>query len=1363
MGPTLDIQRPPYPTAETVIDSEDELDNLDERITVGNHKPNKGGIDSWVNKPAHKKNKSVDKTNNGSNSRTGASKDKNVNKRWSLGVTPLTVNTSEKRQHPQGRIRTMSMSEATRQGFAAAASEKPTHILTSLPLSSSSSSKNSSSNNHSLPTPAASPSSTTPPIDTKIGPISSSISTSAAAANTNGNYSVTNLAAKFSAAAAQSHSKNISSSSSSSSTAAVVGAASRGASPTSKSNRPRPRSYSAYPSSASYPSETFVSSLHKPPTPVSISEDDEGESEGEDQSESEKSSSHHLAMPALKKPQMAGQQVPLAPSSVVSASSGSSSPSESSSGSSLEEDTSRRANFRKLSGLQTQNNGYFPSVSDEVQSPMPEAPAPPSRGSNSAAASEASSSEDMKSGEQKHQGFAPPNPVPTPKSAAPPSKNNINNRPPAHSRTYSNATVTGPEYDQDAYGQDAYGAYPYPPIHRKRNSFSSSGSRQTAIAGIAQGAPAGLGLDASVFEFLDEGEEDEAAHEEEHQTASEVSAPIPEPSPAPSRQAPAPAPEPRPKTPVKPASPKKATPTSATAPPRATPSHPQDPYFSSPQSYGAYGGYPMHYDPYMATDPAAQDPTLQPAPPMPPMVDPYKNLPHEALDNAMVHTPQKSNFKESVHARRAAAAAAAAEAQAQATVAATEIEEYHEDDYPSYSSYVSPQAPPSYRGRPRMAPNQRAPPPPPPPAAHDMYAGYPPHQPHQQHQQHPPPPPPQRAFQEAYPPPHPHPHPHPHQQPYRQQPPPQQRGPMYPPGPQYNMRGQRPPPPTSSLNGGYGKSLGGSQVSSYSPNFGSMLNSNVSEMATTVLGGRWNHMNSRQQAPSNLSMAYNQPGYDDYYGSYEGYYDQGQYHQEETEYEEPHSIPSASPQYSKRRPNSGEFGTPNKRNSIHSQWTAEWADTDSVKGGSRPPTDRVPEGPSREEFELGKDGNDDQSWAKPAKTRRRNTITPSKQTMFSSNFSDTSSAKLTSAASSRMQPLSEADIKSEASVEQSHPRQPPSINTSLPSKQKHGLPTPEDSPPAIKPCRAQSRPPTRHSSVAGSFLSKGGALTTIPVALGYPHLSNHLAATPNSAMYRRFDNLNHRILLHLQDEICELESILESLDNAEKSSGGGAGLRTRRGLNQAGHRAPGPLDERSARRLELMGAIFVKLQQYNNALAAYSKILNELPGATNDSVREYREWMTLHQPVVPEEMDFVFKANDFSNLINDGPVSTPMRVHIPSGRSSRSPSFASAQKPSLPVEGVLTVLDTLITWIMKQETPVQLGILAGIFFLVPLLLFLCVSTWFGMFMVMTACTAGFAYCAKDLLSDALKAKVSKPVDGKSDATNTNNTPVGMKA
>ncbi|EPS35883.1 hypothetical protein H072_10648 [Dactylellina haptotyla CBS 200.50] len=1300
MPTTLDVHRPLYPTAETVIDSDDEVDSVDERVTIGNHKPNKGGVDTWVNKPVHKKNNKSDDRKS---------------KRWSFGIPPLTVNTSEKRhkQQPGRVVRTMSMSEASRPGLG----EKPTH---NLPKDSS----KSNSNNHSLPTPAASPSSATPPIAIDL------LAAAAKNKDSSGNIATSAGAAKFSSAAggAGSSSKNISSSSISAGHVAAAVAAlgtspNSSSSPTSISTSTRPRSYSAYPAASNSSSSSLFSigaGIKKPPTPVSPTEE----------------VSHYQTMPALKKPHKAGQPVPLAPSSVVSASSDSSpSVSSGSTGSSLGDPRvdSRIAAYRKLSSIQTQNNGYFASVSDEVQSPMPEAPAPPSRGS--AATSEDSSSEDMKP-------TLPSGSTSTPNIS--PSKNG-STRPPVHGRTYSNATVTGPEYDQEA----AYAAYQQYPLHRKRSSFSSNDSRATAIPGAPpRGVPAGLGLDASVFEFLDEGAEDEAAaavapshedHEEEHDELLDS-------SPR-SHDDATPSPEIQPKSPVKPASPKKTTPTSA-APPRSMPPHPTDSYFASQPPYGGYPGYPpMHYDPYMAPEGTPAEPA--PQAPAQPMADPYMNMPPQAAENAMVHTPQKSNFKESIHARRAAAAAAA-EAQA---AEGPEIEEYHEEDY--YPNYMAPpQGPPSYRGRPRMQPNQRAPQPPhphaPPPQAHDMYGGYPPH-----------PPPPQRAYTDSYPP-----------YPRPQMPP--QRNSMYGPGPGPQQQHMRAPPPPASSIGPYrtfGGSQLGSQVSTYNPNFGTMLQSNVSEMGTTVLGGRWGGQmnNGRPHPPSNLSnMTYGQAGYqDDYYGGYDGYYDQQGYHHEEPEYEEPQSIPSASPQYTKRRPMSGEFPG-SKRNSIHGQWSAEWADTESNKGGSRLPNDRIPGGPAREEFELGKDGNDDQSWAKPAKTRRRNTITTNnKQPLFSSNFSDTSSAKLTSAASSRMQPLSEADIKSEASVEASipaHGRHPPSINTSLPGKQKHGLPTPEDSPPAVKQCRVQSRPPTRHSSIASSFASKGAALTTIPVALGYPHLSSHLAESPNTAMYRRFDNLNHRILLHLQDEICELEQILENLDHQEQGIGnGGAGLRTRRGLNATGQRAPGPLDDNSARRLELMGAIFMKLQQYNNALAAYSKILNELPGASDESLGEYREWMSRHQPVVREEMDFVYKSNDFSTLIHDS--SPQMRVHIPSGRSSRSSSFNGGQRPNLAVEGILGMLETIIAWVSKQETPIQLGVLAGIFFLLPIMLYLSVSTWFGIIMTTTACTAGFAYCAKNLLDAAPKKPALKPAADakKNDTPPTNTTTPTVKA
>ncbi|KAF3931742.1 hypothetical protein ABW19_dt0209320 [Dactylella cylindrospora] len=1270
---TTSDHRPPYPTAETVIDSDDDADIVDERITVGNHKPSKGGVDTWVNKPSQKKSKGEDKKAG----RSASVKEKS--KRWSFGMPPLVI---REERRPQHKARTMSMSDVRRNS----ASEKTTHLPPKLPLDSItthtfSSAKGSiavaatkNSSTHSLPTPAASPSSDTHPGNSN-GNNSSSTSSSASSSSSKDSGISTSASVK------------ISSASSAASAAAApppllpsgkIISSTSGISPLGTSPN-RPRSYSAYPTTSSSSSSSFppvsissaalASGIKKPPTPISPIEE-----------------SPNLNMPALKKAQKANQPVPLAPSSVVSAGSDSSSPSVSSgsTGSSLENPPdNRRANFRNLAHLQTQNNAYFASVSDEVQSPMPEAPAPPSRGST-ATSDEDSNSGDVKQPAEQKNGtqFPSSSTAPTPKATIPPTKIG-NTRPPVHGRTYSNATVTGPEYEQDSY------AYQYP-LNRKRNSFSSNGSRTTAVpTGVSPGAAAGLGFDQSVFEYqyLDEGEEDAAAA-----VAASHGAPHDVPDSMSPEQEPAQPAEPAQKSPVKPTSPKKATPTSA-APPKSAPSHAQD-YFNQ-RPYSGYGAYPMHYDSYMSPEGAKADPVAQSAKPM---NETFKNLSNEG-EHAMVHTPQKSGFKESIQARRAAAAAAEAQA-----VEASEIEEYHDEGYDNYSTYVPPSGPPPYRGGGgrRMTATQ----PPPPPPVHDMYTGYPPH-PH--------PPPPQRSYTDSY-------------QPYGRPPMPPHNNTMYGQQPQY-MRGMPPAP------GGYGKSFAGSQVSGYgSPHFGSMINSANSELATTVLGGRYSqHATGRHpMAPSNLStLSYAQPGYNDYYG-YDGYYeDPNAYHHEEPEYEEPQSIPSASPQYTKRRPMSGDFG-PAKRPAMHGQWTAEWADTDSNRGSTRGPADKIDETPEREEFELGKDGNDDQSWAKPAKTRRRNTIT--KQTHFSSGFSDASSAKLTSAASSRMQALSEADIKSEAS----DPRQPPSINTSLP-KQKHGLPTPEDSPPAIKQCRAPPRPPSTHSN-ATSFALKNATLATIPTALGYPHLSNHLAASPNTAIYRRFDNLNHRILLHLQDEICELESLLENLDNAEQHSGnGGAGLRTRRGLNSAGQRAPGPLDDRSARRLELMGAIFVKLQQYNNALAAYSKILSDLPGATHENLSQYREWMSVHQPIVPEEMDFVFRADDFSTLITD-PAAPKMNVHIPSPRASRSPSF-SGRAPS-PVEGIL---EGLITWIKNQETPVQLGVLASVFFLLPLFLFLSTSTYAGIMILVTFLTAGFCYCSAQILfNEELTKQASKP-------------------
>jgi hypothetical protein len=90
-------------------------------------------------------------------------------------------------------------------------------------------------------------------------------------------------------------------------------------------------------------------------------------------------------------------------------------------------------------------------------------------------------------------------------------------------------------------------------------------------------------------------------------------------------------------------------------------------------------------------------------------------------------------------------------------------------------------------------------------------------------------------------------------------------------------------------------------------------------------------------------------------------------------------------------------------------------------------------------------------------------------------------------------------------------------------------------------------------------------------------------------LYRRFEELNHRILLHLQEEISELEKDLHDVDEGM--------LEMSTAISMAGQHAPGSAppnldstfrygdphraEELRYRRTELLGRIFVKLGQYS--------------------------------------------------------------------------------------------------------------------------------------------------------------------------------------
>lgn len=101
---------------------------------------------------------------------------------------------------------------------------------------------------------------------------------------------------------------------------------------------------------------------------------------------------------------------------------------------------------------------------------------------------------------------------------------------------------------------------------------------------------------------------------------------------------------------------------------------------------------------------------------------------------------------------------------------------------------------------------------------------------------------------------------------------------------------------------------------------------------------------------------------------------------------------------------------------------------------------------------------------------------------------------------------------------------------------------------------------------------------------GYEQLASRLASQGSERsgpclrpMYRRFEMLNHRLLLHLQDELCELEEQLHRLDTADTQN-----RRLQNGILPASRRAESQAGgELQFHRTDVLGKIGFKLEQYS--------------------------------------------------------------------------------------------------------------------------------------------------------------------------------------
>ncbi|KAI9875418.1 MAG: hypothetical protein M1830_008512 [Pleopsidium flavum] len=204
---------------------------------------------------------------------------------------------------------------------------------------------------------------------------------------------------------------------------------------------------------------------------------------------------------------------------------------------------------------------------------------------------------------------------------------------------------------------------------------------------------------------------------------------------------------------------------------------------------------------------------------------------------------------------------------------------------------------------------------------------------------------------------------------------------------------------------------------------------------------------------------------------------------------------------------------------------------------------------------------------------------------------------------------------------------------------------------------------------------------------GYERLASKLSSIPDGTdtltpIYRKFETLNNRILLYLQDEISEIEENLRSLDEADAQAY--AALSSNAGVGrpvQASRRREGRMpSEIHFRRLDLLGRAFVKVGQYNQALSSYSALIKGLHSAKGADVEAYRAWIDEHSTIVESETRFLNHEADLLALTSPSPNGSAWR-----GPSSPARHSGTAAAHMAIVVSAVAVLIPLLSFSVISE------------------------------------------------------------------------------
>jgi len=196
--------------------------------------------------------------------------------------------------------------------------------------------------------------------------------------------------------------------------------------------------------------------------------------------------------------------------------------------------------------------------------------------------------------------------------------------------------------------------------------------------------------------------------------------------------------------------------------------------------------------------------------------------------------------------------------------------------------------------------------------------------------------------------------------------------------------------------------------------------------------------------------------------------------------------------------------------------------------------------------------------------------------------------------------------------------------------------------------------------------------------MGYASIAAAIVdhSKPGKPIYRKFAELNHRVLLHLQDELAELEESLRSWDRR---------IALETPLNPDGEPLPSsrraetwaPGDHPHYHRQYLLGCIFVKTEQYNKALASYYSVASTMERPDMESVEAYKSFLKSEECIHKSEARFLDQYDDLIILAD-----RRAEHSTEDGKSAQDWLYSSlrAEHPFLVLLFVCLMASLLISW-----------------------------------------------------------------------------------